>query len=153
MGPNRAAGLTTSVVGLLIVAPAIFLVVAFAREAPHVSEYVQQSSHGVPGQFERVWNAARAKSPVPLPADPAEPVKKVRDRAIAFVSSRASSLVSDSLASLGTLVAMLFTLFFALRDGDRMRRQLRDRLPFPDAESDRLMGQVRTWSRRASVPA
>ena len=143
MGPNRAAGLTTSIVGLLIVVPAIFLVVAFAREAPHVSDYVKQSSHGVPGQFERMWNAARAKSPVPLPPDPAEPMRKVRDRAIAFMSSRASSLVSDSLASLGTLGAMLFTLFFVLRDGDTMRRRLRDRLPFPEDESDRLMGQIR----------
>jgi predicted PurR-regulated permease PerM len=37
---------------------------------------------------------------------------------------------------------VLFTLFFLLRDGDTISGQLRDRLPFPEKESNRLMNQV-----------
>jgi predicted PurR-regulated permease PerM len=38
---------------------------------------------------------------------------------------------------------MLFALFFMLRDGDALSRQLRDRLPFSDDESERLMAETR----------
>ena len=142
IGAKRAAGLSTAIVALLIVVPSMFLVVTFAREIPYASQYVAQSADGMPPQFERVWSAVKARSPVPLPRDPAEIFKKVRDSGLAFLSSRVSNLVGDTLASLGTLGAALFTLFFLLRDGDTISRQLRDRLPFPQRESQRLMDQV-----------
>src|SRR5262249_56885498 len=38
---------------------------------------------------------------------------------------------------------MLFALFFMLRDGEAMSRMLRDRLPFPPQDSDRLLHDTR----------
>src|SRR5438874_1818767 len=46
-------------------------------------------------------------------------------------------------AALGSLVAMLFALFFLLRDGAAISRQFRDLLPFPQEESERLMIDTR----------
>jgi len=143
MGPKRAAAVTTLVVTLLIVAPAVFIISTLAREAPQVAGQLKQSSQTAPGQFAQMWNAVRSRSPVPMAEDPAEFLKKTSQRALAFLSSRAGAFVNDSLAALGTLGSMLFALFFFLRDGDAIGRLVRDRLPFPEQESERLMNEVR----------
>ena len=44
---------------------------------------------------------------------------------------------------MGNLVAMLLALFFLLRDGDAIRSGVRDRLPFSEHESERLMKTTR----------
>jgi predicted PurR-regulated permease PerM len=64
-------------------------------------------------------------------------------RALKFLAPRAGAFVADFFGMLGTLAAMLFALFFMLRDGDAMRGQLRDRLPFSDQENERLMSDTR----------
>jgi predicted PurR-regulated permease PerM len=38
---------------------------------------------------------------------------------------------------------MLFALFFMLRDGEAIHRQIRDRLPFPTGESEKLLSDTR----------
>src|SRR4051794_18795159 len=42
MGPARAAGITTSAIGILIVAPAVLLMAVLAREAPQVADHLKQ---------------------------------------------------------------------------------------------------------------
>jgi predicted PurR-regulated permease PerM len=143
MGPKRAALVTTLVVTLVIVAPVALLVSTLAHEMPQVTEYLKQSSHTVPSQFDQAWAKVRAKVPVPLPEDPREFVNKATQRAVGFLAPRASGFLGDSFAALGSVVSMLFALFFMLRDGNAMSRQVRERLPFPEQESDRLMTEVR----------
>jgi predicted PurR-regulated permease PerM len=143
MGPKRAALVTTVVVGLAIVAPAVVLISTLAREAPHVAEQLEHTSRSAPSQIQRIWDIVRAHSPVPVPEDPRAFVTEGAQRALTFLAPRAGAFVSDFFAMLGTLAAMLFALYFMLRDGDTMRRQLRDRLPFTEEESERLMGDTR----------
>ena len=64
-------------------------------------------------------------------------------RALAYLAPRAGGFVADFFATLGSLVAMLFALFFLLRDGAAISRQLRDLLPLPPDESERLMTDTR----------
>ena len=139
MGPNRAALVTTLMAAVLIVAPAVMLVSALANETPQVIEYVQEASLRAPRQLELIWEAARARSPVALPEDPTLILREGIERALTFVAPRAGAVVADLVATLGSLVIMLFALFFLLRDGSALSRQLRDALPLPHAESDRLM--------------
>ena len=54
-------------------------------------------------------------------------------------------MVADFLADLGTLGAMLFALYFMLRDGETMARQVRDRLPFSQVENERLLSDTRDF--------
>jgi len=143
MGPKRAALVTTLVVTVVIVAPAVLIIATLAREIPQVANYLEQSSHTVPSQFDQTWKTVRARIHLPLPEDPAELVRKGTERAVSFLAPRAGNFVTDSLATLGSLVSMLFALFFMLRDGDSMSSQVRDRLPFPRQESERLMAEVR----------
>jgi len=75
--------------------------------------------------------------------DPSDVMARGAQRALAFLTSHAGAFAADFLATLGNLVATLFALFFMLRDGDVMIGTLRDRLPFSEQESDRLMSDTR----------
>jgi predicted PurR-regulated permease PerM len=143
LGPNRAAAVTTLVAGIVIVAPAIILVSALAREAPQVADYLQSTSRTVPHQIERLWETARARSPVALPEEPTDLIVEGVRRGLTLLAPRAGAVVADVFATIGSIITMLFALFFMLRDGEAMSRGLRDRLPFASHDSDRLLHDTR----------
>jgi predicted PurR-regulated permease PerM len=143
IGANRAALLTTLVAAVLIVAPAVILVSVLAQEVPQVIEYVQQVSLTAPAQIERLWEMIRHRLPLPLPEDPTALVREGVQRALTFLAPQAGAVVADALATLGSLFVMLFVLFFLLRDGHQIGRQIRDLLPLPEAERDRLITDTR----------
>src|SRR5688572_16118005 len=143
IGPTRAALVLTVMTGLLIVLPAVLLVTALAREATQVADYLQQSSLITPYRIERIWEAARAKSPIALPDDPTQLLRDGVSRVLTFLAPRAGAVVADLFATLGTLFAMLFALFFLVRDGDVIGRELRSLLPLPPADRERLIRGTR----------
>jgi predicted PurR-regulated permease PerM len=142
-GRTRAALVLTVMTGLLIVLPAVLLVAALAREATQVADYLQQSSLITPHSIERIWGAVRARSPISLPEDPTEVIRDGVSRVLTFLAPRAGAVVADLFATLGTLFAMLFALFFLVRDGDAIGRELRSLLPLPPAQSERLIRGTR----------
>jgi predicted PurR-regulated permease PerM len=143
MGPGSAALVTTLLVAVLIVAPAVTLVSVLAQEVPEVATRIQQTSLPAPAQVDRLWQRARALSPVPLPEDPTDLARDGIERVLTFLAPRAGAVVADFFATLGSLVVMLFALFFMLRDGDAMANELRSVLPLPSNERDRLMRETR----------
>jgi predicted PurR-regulated permease PerM len=143
LGPSRGALVTTLMAAVLIVGPAVTLVSVLAREVPQVIEYVQQASASAPVQIERLWDAVRARSPVALPEDPTMLLRDGLQRVLAFLAPRAGAVVADLFATLASLFVMLFALFFLLRDRQTVGRQVRDLLPFPERERDRLMTDTR----------
>jgi predicted PurR-regulated permease PerM len=142
MGASGAAIITTLVVALVIVAPAVILISELAREGPQVTDHLKQASRGAPRQIQKMWDAVRARSPVPIPEAPTDVMTEGGRRAVNFLAPRAGAFVADFFAMLGNLAAMLFGLFFMLRDGDSMRGLLRDRLPFPEQESESLISDT-----------
>jgi predicted PurR-regulated permease PerM len=143
MTPNHAAVVTTLVVAALIVAPAGLLIRTVAREVPQVTDHMKQASQGAPQRVQRIWDAVRAHSPVALPEDPTELMTNGAQRAAKFLAPHAGAILGDFFATLGNLVAMLFALFFMVRDGDWITGQLRDRLPFSAQESESLLRETR----------
>jgi predicted PurR-regulated permease PerM len=143
IGPNRAALVTTVLAAILIVAPGVMLLSVLAREAPQVVGYIQQTSLSAPGQLERIWELARARSPIGLPEDPTLLLREGVQRALTFLAPRAGAILADAFATLGSLLVMLFVLFFMLRDGRVLARHLRSLLPLPEEDSDRLMRDTR----------
>jgi predicted PurR-regulated permease PerM len=139
MGATRAAVVTTLIVGVGVMGPVALITSALVREAPQVTDRVKQTSRDVPPQLRTVWDAVRARSPVAMPEDPGEAITSGAERLVALVTPHAGAFVADFLATLGRLLAMLVALFFMLRDGDALSRQVRDRLPFPAPESERFM--------------
>jgi predicted PurR-regulated permease PerM len=143
MAPGRAALVSTLAAAALIVAPVGLLISTVAREMPQVTDHLRQSSQSAPRQLQRIWDVVKARSPVALPEDPTEVVSEGAHRAVTFLAPHAGAVVGDFLATLGNLVAMLFALYFMLRDGDAIQRQLRDRLPFSEQESESLLRETR----------
>jgi predicted PurR-regulated permease PerM len=143
LGPNRAALVTTLLVALLIVGPAVLLVSILAREVPQVINYVQQASLSAPEQIERIWQMVRSRVPIPLPEDPTALLREGIQRVLTALAPAAGGVVADVLSTLGSLFVMLFALFFLLRDGGTLGRQVRDLLPLPDRERERLMSDTR----------
>jgi predicted PurR-regulated permease PerM len=143
MGPNGAATVSTLGILLMIVAPAALLLSALAREAPQIGEYFTQASREAPHHIHRMWAAARARSPFPMVDDPTTFVTNAVQRGAAMLASYAGVFLADSFATLGNLAAMVFALFFMLRDGDAMSRRLSGLLPFAPADNDRLLNDTR----------
>lgn len=143
IGPNRAALATTTLAGLLIVAPAVMLVLVLANEVLQATDYLQQTSLSAPRQIERLWEMIRSRSPVALPEDPTQLLTEGARRTLTFLVPRAGALVADVFATVGSLIAMLFALFFMLRDGETMSRWLRDLLPLPEEESACMLRDMR----------
>jgi hypothetical protein len=114
IGPSRSALAATLLAAILIVAPTVMLVSVIAHEAPQVIDYVQRMSLTAPHQIEQIWELARRRSPVPLPDDPAFLVREGVQRILAFLAPRAGAAVADLFATLGSLLVMLFAMFFLL---------------------------------------
>ena len=143
IGPGPAALVTTLLTGLLIAAPAILLVSALAQEVSQVTGYVQQISLPAPDRIAQMWNDIRARIPVALPEDPADLVREGVQRVLAFLAPRAGAVVANLVATIGSVFAMLFALFIMLRDSDAFARELRDVLPLPRDERERLLHDIR----------
>ena len=143
IGPSRSALAATLMTAVLIVAPAVMLVSVIARETPQVIDYLKQMSNTAPEQIDRIWEVVRRRSPTPLPEDPTFLVREGAQRVLAFLAPHAGAVVADLFATLGSLFVMLFAMFFLLRDGHTLARQVRDLLPLPEAARDRLMTDTR----------
>jgi predicted PurR-regulated permease PerM len=143
IGANRSALVTTLMAAVLIVAPAVMIVSVVAREVPQVIDYLQQVSLNEPDRINHVWEAVRSRSPITLPEDPTALLREGVQRVLVFLAPRAGAVVADLFATLGSLFVMLFSMFFLLRDGHHLGRQIRDLLPLPDDERDRLMTDTR----------
>jgi predicted PurR-regulated permease PerM len=142
-GRNRAALATTLMAAVLIVAPAVMLVSVFAREVPTVIDRVRNVTPTSPEQIKRIWSMVRERSPIALPEEPTMLLREGVQRALTFLAPRAGAVVADVFSTLGSLFVMLFSLFFLLRDGDVLGRQVRELLPLPDRERERLMSETR----------
>jgi predicted PurR-regulated permease PerM len=143
VGPNRSALLTTLVAAIAIAGPAVMLVSVLAREVPPLIDYAQRASLTAPEQIARGWEALRQRSPVTLPVDPTSLLREGVQRTLSFLAPRVGGVVADVFATLGSLFVMLFALFFLLRDGHVLGRQVRALLPLSDTESDRLLSNTR----------
>lgn len=143
IGPGRSALVATLMTAVLIVAPAVMIVSVVAREAPQLYAYAQQMSLTAPDRIARIWEVVRRGSPTSLPEDPTFLLREALQRVLAFLAPRAGAVVADLFATLGSLFVMLFAMFFLLRDGHTLARQVRDLLPVPEGVRDRLMSDTR----------
>ncbi len=143
IGPSASALVATLMTAVLIVAPAVMIVSVIAREVPQAIDYLQQMSLTAPDRIERIWEVVRRRSPASLPEDPTFLVREGVQRVLGFLAPHAGAVVADLFATLGSLFVMLFAMFFLLRDGHTLARQVRDLLPLPDTARDRLMTDTR----------
>jgi len=140
---SNAALATTTLAALLIIAPAVFLGSVVAQEVPIALEYLKQLSTTTPEQITNFWSQVRARAPMDLPPDPMSLITEGLQKGAAVLVPQAGSLLADLLSLIGSLLVMLFTLFFLLRDGREYADIIRRLLPFSEQESERLIDETR----------
>lgn len=139
---GNAALVTTLMAGLLIITPAAFLVAVLAQQVPDAIAYINRMSATTPQQIIRAWQGLRLRLPFPLPDDPMALIANAAQDVASFLATHAGSVLADILATLGSILVMLFALFFFLRDGRSFAEIIRRVLPFNEAESDRLIRET-----------
>lgn len=139
---GRAALVTTLLAGVLIIGPAAFLGTVVARQVPVALKYITELSTATPERILQVWDVMRARVPLALPADPTELLAQGVQQAAAVLAPRAGSLLAQLFTTLGSLLVMLFALFFFLRDGRAFADLIRRLLPFAENESERLVAET-----------
>ncbi len=139
---SNAALATTLLAAVLIIAPAVFLGVVVIEQVPVALDYLKGLSTTTPEQLTRAWTMLRARVPVALPADPMVIVTDGLQQVAAFLVPQAGSLLTGLLSVVGSLLVMLFALFFLLRDGKAYVEVVRRLLPFSEQESERLINET-----------
>ncbi len=143
MSNANAALAATALAAVLIIAPAVFLGSVVVQEVPVALAYLKKLSETTPEQLTQAWALVRARVPVELPDNPMALISEGLQKGAAVLLPQAGSLLADLLAMIGSLLVMLFTLFFLLRDGRAYAAVIRRLLPFSDQESERLIVETR----------
>lgn len=139
---STAALATTILAGVLICAPAAFLTAVVAQQLPVALDYMNGLSAATPERVMYYWSMLRARVPITVPEDPMAYLSEWTQVATAFLAGQAGSLLANVLSTIGSLLVMLFALFFLLRDGRAYAEVVRRLLPFNEAESDRLIKET-----------
>lgn len=143
--PNRAALVTTVFAALVMIGPVTTLLSLLVGQATDAATAFRQTdwAAATPERLQAWWLTIRERSPLALPADPAELVSQGVQRLAAFLVPRAGEVLQNVASTLFGLAVMLFALFFFLRDGASYATTVRGLLPFSEVRRDRLVHDTR----------
>lgn len=143
-GPNRGALLSTLIVTLLLVVPAVFVGMAIFSEGTQVVDDIKHMDKGAAAEKgHRVWDWARSHLPLP-PADEIRTRLAEATAALAGgIASRAGALLKNAAVFLVDLLLTLFILFFLLRDAGPITAAVARILPFEEEQRQRLIALTR----------
>lgn len=137
IGPGPAAALATVTVALLLIAPAIALTNAFAREMIDIAQSMQDAfTGGHTSPFDTAWGKVVARVPAAARLDIGTATSAVLQRAATFLMSESGTLVTNIAVFFLDLALALFATFFLLRDGDVIMRAVRRLLPMAPASRE-----------------
>jgi predicted PurR-regulated permease PerM len=140
--PNRnwAAGLSLTFVVLAILIPSVWVFGQMAKEAGRAGQLLREQAET--GQ----WKEALLRVPymaevVPWLEENVNISQSARDF-VGALSQGSTSLASGSIWAAFQMLVMLFVLFYCFRDRDRLLNDLRDLVPLPPNETERMFGRV-----------
>jgi len=152
-GRNRAAAIGTIFVGLLIIVPFVFIVIAFVQQANETfgSLHVATDSAGI-AKLETYWNSVRNTNFGAGLGSFGEVKQKVTTWLAGVATNAAGDLVKNVVTMAGNLAISIFAIFFFFRDGEIIMNRVRRVLPFEASFSDRQIARTSDLIR-ASIKA
>jgi len=141
-GPTRAAATGTAGVTLILIVPALFLMLLFAREATQAIQALRNGATA--GQFEwvnRNWNRLAVRlgdTETDLPAM----LQRGAESVASFLAARLGTVVRNIAVFLFELFVALFALFFFFRDGEAILAFVRRIQPFEERIWERMLTQT-----------
>jgi len=143
-GNARAAGLSTLIVTVLIVAPGLLLLTAFVRESGAALSHLDRDVMAEQLAWaERMWERLQLLIPGTPQTDLGSLLDDAISRAAGFLALRAGGLLADIVVFFFQLFLTLLALFFLLRDTGAIMRGMRRALPFDDVRRERIIRQTR----------
>ena len=147
--PNSSAALTLVLVIIVVFVPLGFVAVAVSREAVGIYQRFTAGELAVSDAIDR-WVPALVRfganigiTPGTVRANVAEAVKAIGQ----FLASGALAFGQNAIKAAGQFGLMLYVLFFFLRDGDQLLRQIARALPLGDARERALFERFTAVTR------
>jgi predicted PurR-regulated permease PerM len=147
--PNSSAALTLVLVVVVVFVPLSFVAVAVSREAVGLYQRFTAGELAVSDAIDR-WVPALVRfganvgiTPGTVRANVAEAVKAIGQ----FLASGALAFGQNAIKAAGQFGLMLYLLFFFLRDGDQLLRQIARALPLGDARERALFERFTAVTR------
>src|SRR5512143_1162257 len=130
IGPVWAATLSTLAATVVLIAPAVALTNAFAREMVDLAHRIQAAiADGQSSSLESMLRNFTARVPFASRIDILSFTPDVLQRAGAFLMGRSGAILSNVATFFLDLALALFATFFLLRDADTIMRAVRRLLP------------------------
>jgi predicted PurR-regulated permease PerM len=142
---RKAAVLSTLVVTLVLIAPAILVSTLFIREAFSVSrgmEHTLQVQQAPVLAKTWAWIAHHVPGLDPN-ADVLEMLSQGVEKQAGFLAERLGTILRNIAAFIFDLFVMIFAMFYFFRDADQVIHGVRSILPFDAEHRDSLMTQTR----------
>jgi predicted PurR-regulated permease PerM len=141
---GRAAALTTAVVTVVVIVPAVAVTVAFVRETLEIAGGLQAAmTDGRLAWLERAWAMLEKRIPATSNVDLATLSADALRQTATFLMTRSGSIFQNVATFVVDLVLALFATFFLLRDADEIMRVIRRLLPMDDNARDKLIRRTR----------
>ncbi len=137
-GPAGSAALTTSAVVLVVLAPLVFVAFSMVNEAAKVARTLPSGVHKVLNPDSAILKKLGHYVDVGPLLDPQFISEKLKMLATALASKMAG-LLGGALGIGVQIFFVLFTLFYLLRDSDRILQNLREWLPLSQIQSEPLL--------------
>jgi predicted PurR-regulated permease PerM len=147
--PNSSAALTLLLVILVVFVPLGFVAVAVSREAVELYTRFTAGELAVSDAMDR-WVPALVRFGARFGITPATVRSNVADAATAigqFAASGALAFGQNAVKAFGQFGLMIYVLFFFLRDGDQLLRQIARALPLGDAREKALFERFTAVTR------
>ena len=142
-GPTLSAALSTALVTLTLIVPALLISTAFLREAADaVTDLVAAAESG---RFARIEQAARWVETNILglpPTDLPTFLREIATRVSGAVAGQATAVVRNLALFLVSFITMLFAVFFFFRDARAIVDTIRRLIPFEEERRERMLVQT-----------
>jgi len=150
---SKAALVSTIGVTLILIVPALLVAFAFVRQGVEAVQSVQaEAAAGHFAWLNRLWVHWQERFPAVHSVDLPAALRSYGEQAVRFFAERLTAIVRQTAGFLLDLAMMILAMFYLYRDGHSIVEQLRQLLPLPVRERDRLLrtAQEMTFATAAS---
>lgn len=146
-GKTAAAAISTGLVTIVLIVPALLLGTAFVREGIDAVRGIQQArAEGQPtliDSVQRGWEWVQARIPVTLSLNLPELASEAAQRVGTFLAARTGTVVANVLGFFVDLTITLFAAFFLFRDRAEIVQRMRLLLPFEELQRNEMIERAR----------
>jgi predicted PurR-regulated permease PerM len=143
-GATKASILATVGVTIILIAPTLFVMIAFVQQGVSAAQSIQlkiSSGHWI--WLGRLWNAVQMRFPNLTLEDLNTSLRRYGAQSATFVAARLGTILRNTATLVFHLGFTILAMFYLFRDGHSMVERLREILPFEESHRNRMLEQVR----------